>query len=71
MMQTFTLNDLVAYAYGDTTPAQLRATEAAIAGDPVIRMELTELVEAQAALPKVSFRPRRRLLEAIRRYALA
>ena len=70
MMRTFTLNDLVAYTYGDTTPAQLAATEAALAGDPVLRTKLTELVEAQAALPKVKFRPRRRLLNAIRRYAL-
>ena len=68
-MQTFTLNDLVAYTYGDTSPAQREATEAALAGDPVLRTELAELVRAQAALPAVRFQPRRRLLEVIRRYA--
>ena len=69
MMHTFTKNDLVAYCYGDTTPAQADATEAALAGDPVLRHELTELTEAQAALPRLRFQPKKRLLAAIRRYA--
>ena len=69
MTQTFTLNDLVAYAYGDTTRAQAQATEAALAADPVLVTELAELVESQARLPKVRFNARRRLLDAIRKYA--
>lgn len=69
MKHTFTRNDLVAYVYGDATPAQAKATEAALAADPVLRHELAQLVAAQASLPRVRFSPRRRLVDAIRRYA--
>ena len=69
MKHTFTQNDLVAYVYGDGTPAQLAAAESALAGDPVLVSDLVELVEAQASLPRVRFSPRARILKAIRRYA--
>ena len=55
MDQTFTKNDIVAYLYGESTPAQTRATEAALAADPVLRGELAELTQAQASLPRVRF----------------
>jgi len=70
MNQTFTKNDMVAYLYGESTPGQTRATEAALAADPVLRGELGELTQAQASLPKVRFNARRRLLQAIRSYAV-
>lgn len=69
MKQTFTQNDMIAYLYGESTPAQTQATEAALAADPVLRGELAELTEAQAALPKVKFQPRRRLLRFLQDYA--
>lgn len=68
MAQSFTL-DVIAYLYGESTPAQTRATEAALAADPVLRGELADLTAAQAALPKVRFHARERLLRAIRGYA--
>ncbi len=61
--------DMIAYLYGESTPAQTKATEAAIAADPVLRGELAELTQAQASLPRVRFSARRRLLDAIRNYA--
>ncbi|OAV44712.1 hypothetical protein [Lewinella sp. 4G2] len=69
MQQTSTQFDMIAYLYGEATPAQVRATENAIAADPVVRRELTELVEAQASLPKVAFSAPRRLMRALRNYA--
>jgi len=69
MKQSFTQEDLVAYVYGEATKAQIEATEDAIAADPALITELTRLVEAQAALPKVKFHPRRRIVDAILRYA--
>ena len=70
MKQTFTKNDMIAYLYGESTPAQTQATEAALAADPVLRGELGELTQAQASLPKVRFNAKRRLLQAIRSYAI-
>ena len=70
MKRTFTQNDIVAYLYGECSPAQTRATEAALAADPVLRGELAELTQAQASLPRVAFRAPRRLLKAVRNYAL-
>ncbi len=70
MDQTFTPNDMVAYLYGECTLAQTRATEAALAADPVLRGELAELTQAQASVPRVRFSARRRLLEVVRNYAL-
>ena len=69
MDSTSTQFDMVAYLYGECTPAQTRATEAALAADPVLRGELSELTQAQASLPKVRFSARRRLLQVIRNYA--
>ena len=69
MLQTSTQLDMIAYLYGESTPAQTRATEAALAADPVLRGELTELTRAQAALPKVRFSARRRILRVLRNYA--
>ena len=69
MQQTSTQIDMIAYLYGESTPAQTKATEAAIAADPVLRGELAELTQAQASLPRVRFSARRRLLDAIRNYA--
>lgn len=69
MDQTFTPNDMVAYLYGESTPAQTRATEAALAADPVLRGELAEFTQAQASLPRVRFSARRRLLDVVRNYA--
>lgn len=69
MASTSTQNDLIAYLYGESTPAQTKSTEAALAGDPVLRSELTELTQAQASLPRLRFSARRRLLKAIRSYA--
>lgn len=70
MDQTFTQNDIVAYLYGESTPAQMRNTEAALAGDPVLRREFAELTQAQVAIPRVRFSARRRLLQVVRNYAL-
>ncbi|MGB3800251.1 MAG: hypothetical protein WA952_10585 [Lewinella sp.] len=69
MKQDFTQEDLVAYIYGEASKAQIKATEAALAGDPLLVHQLTELVESQASLPKVMFNPRRRIVKAILRYA--
>lgn len=69
MKQTFTNIDMIAYLYGESTPAQTDATEAALAADPVLRGELAELTQAQASVPRVRFNARRRLLQAIRNYA--
>ena len=70
MPQTSTQFDLVAYLYGESTPAQTRATEAALAADPVLRGELAELTQAQASLPRARFNARERLLRVIRSYAV-
>lgn len=70
MAQTFTQSDMIAYLYGESTPAQTEATEAALAADPVLRGELAELTQAQASLPRVRFSARRRLLDVIRNYAV-
>ena len=69
MDQTFTQTDMIAYLYGESTPAQTRATEAALAADPVLRGELAELTQAQASIPRVRFNARRRLLNAVLGYA--
>lgn len=69
MKKTFTKNDLVAYAYGEATEEQIRATEAALDADPALITELVRMVEAQATLPRVKFSPRRRIIDAILRYA--
>ena len=61
---------MIAYLYGESTPAQTKATEAALAADPVLRGELAALTQAQASLPRVRFSARRRLLSAIRSYAV-
>ena len=60
---------MIAYLYGESTPAQTRATEAALAADPALRGELAALTQAQAALPKLRFSARKRLLDVIRSYA--
>ena len=70
MDQTSTQTDMIAYLYGECTPAQTRATEAALAADPVLRGELAELTQAQASLPRVRFNARRRLLSVVRKYAM-
>lgn len=69
-MQTSTQIDMVAYLYGESTAAQTKSTEAALAADPVLRGELAELTQAQASVPRVRFSARRRMLEAIRNYAV-
>lgn len=69
MKQHFTQDDLMAYVYGEASQEQIQVTEAAIAADPVLRGELTRLVESAANLPKVRFNPRRRIIKAILRYA--
>ena len=69
MKQDFTQEDLVAYIYGEADKDQISATEAALAGDPLLVHQLTEMVETQASLPKVLFTPRRRIVKAILRYA--
>ena len=69
MKQIFTKNDLVAYAYGEATEEQIQATEAALEADPALITELVRMVEAQAALPRIKFSPRRRIVDAILRYA--
>ncbi|WP_116106908.1 hypothetical protein [Lewinella sp. IMCC34191] len=69
MKQDFTQEDLVAYIYGEADRNQIKATEAALDADPLLVHQLTELVEAQASLPKVMFNPRRRIVKAILRYA--
>ena len=69
MKQNFTQEDLVAYIYGEADNNQIKATEAALAADPLLVHQLTELVEAQASLPKVMFNPRRGIVKAILRYA--
>ena len=69
MKQTFTPNDLVAYAYGEADDDQIAATETALAADPALITELVHMVEAQAALPRIKFRPRRGIVETILRYA--
>lgn len=69
MKHQFTKQDLVAYAYGDASILQIKATEHAFASDPALISELVLLVEAQAALPKIKFKPRRRILDMILRYA--
>lgn len=61
---------MIAYLYGESTPAQTKSTEAALAGDPFLRGELAELTQAQASIPRVRFSARRRLLAAIRNYAV-
>ncbi|MCP9236405.1 hypothetical protein [Lewinella sp. JB7] len=69
MKQTFTQADLVAYVYGEADKDQIEATEAAIAADPALVTELVRMVEAQASLPRIKFSPRRRIVDAILRYA--
>ncbi|NJC26349.1 hypothetical protein [Neolewinella antarctica] len=69
MQQSSTHLDLVTYLYGESTTAQAQATEKSLAGDPVLRHEFTDLVQAQASLPKVRFSARKRLLQVIRKYA--
>ncbi|SER28554.1 hypothetical protein SAMN05444359_13240 [Neolewinella agarilytica] len=70
MHKTFTQDDMIAYLYGESTPAEMEATEAALAADPVLRGELAELTQAQASLPRVRFNARRRLMDVIRSYAM-
>lgn len=69
MKHTFTQNDLVAYVYGEASPEQIAATEDALAADPALVTDLVRMVEAQAALPKISFHPRPRILNKIMDYA--
>jgi anti-sigma factor RsiW len=69
MKQSFTQEDLVAYVYGEADKEQIEATEAALAADPALISELVRLVEAQAALPRMQFRPRRGIINTILRYA--
>lgn len=65
MKQTLPTLDLISYLYGEASPAQIRAAEAAIAADPVNRNELTELQIAKASFPKVMFNAPRRVLRKI------
>ncbi len=69
MTSAFTDLDLIAYLYGETTPDQSETTESALAADPVLRHELTELTIAKAGIPKVRFNAPRRLLRVLRNYA--
>ena len=61
--------DMIAYLYGESTPAQTRATERALAADPVLRGELTELTVSQASVPRLRFSAPKRILRIIRDYA--
>ena len=69
MKRRFTKEDLVAYVYGEADREQIQSTEEAIAADPALITELVRMVEAQAALPKIMFHPRRRIIDKIMQYA--
>jgi anti-sigma factor RsiW len=69
MKKSFTHEDLVAFAYGEADDEQIQAAEAALSADPALVVELIHLVEAQAALPRVRFQPRRGIIDVILRYA--
>lgn len=64
-MQNFTPCDLVAYIYGEAAPSQIRNSEKAISGDPVIARDFTELTIAKESLPRVKFNASRRVLNRI------
>lgn len=55
MMQNSTQTNLVAYLYGDATPARAEETEAALAADPLLAEELDELSMAKSNVPRVLF----------------
>jgi len=65
MTKNFTPIDLIAYLYGESTPAQTSATESALAADPVLADELDDMVVAQSALPRVKFNAPKRVLRSI------
>lgn len=69
MTQNFTQLDLISYLYGEANPEQIRRTEDALAGDPVLGDDLEELTIAQAALPRVRFNAPRRLLRSLLDYS--
>jgi len=65
MTQNFTQFDLIAYIYGEITPQQVEATEAALAADPILTHEMDELMVAKESLPKVKFNAPKRVLNRI------
>jgi hypothetical protein len=65
MMQNFTHYDLVAYIYGEAAPSQIRKSEHAISGDPLVANEFTDLTIAKESLPRVKFNAPRRVLNQI------
>ena len=64
-MQNFTPCDLVAYIYGEAAPSQIRKSEKAISGDPVIKRDFTDLTIAKESIPRVKFNAPRRVLNQI------
>ncbi len=69
MTKNFTPFDFVAYLYGEGTPNQTKATEAALAADPVLADELEAMTMAQAAIPRVKFNAPKRVLRRILGYS--
>lgn len=64
-MQNFTPYDLVAYLYGEAAPSQIRKSEKAINGDPVVAREFMDLTITKEAVPRVKFNASKRVLNRI------
>jgi len=69
MTQNFTPFDLIAYVYGEITPLQVEATEAALAADPILSHEMDELIVAKESLPRIKFNAPKRVLNSILGYS--
>lgn len=64
-MQNFTPYDLVAYLYGEAAPSQIRKSENAIAGDPLVAHEFMDLTVAKSSIPRVKFNASKRVIKQI------
>jgi hypothetical protein len=65
-MHNFTLEDLIAYYYQETTPDQARVIKGLLHSDPALNKSYSELVESIKNLPSETISPSERSVNRIK-----
>ena len=65
-MHNFTLEDLIAYYYQETTPTQAKVIKDKLLSDPELSKSYSELVESIMKLPPDTISPNERSLNRIK-----
>ena len=68
-MHSFTPDDLIQYVYNETSSQKTAAIKAALQTDWSLREKYDEIISAQNCLEKVSFSPRKMVVDRILDYA--